>query len=160
MKNQAKALRTYFADQGITITHSQALEGTARAHGFKDWNTASAISGDTTNLLETLPRFGPEDVSPEPDPVLEAEIQRDVLWTLLDDIDTASDAFKDNYAGFAKAVYTMQQLRHLVCDGEKVDTSTARLFLKSLSGSNAAQWATLNSHVAKGDLGDLPAGTE
>jgi hypothetical protein len=33
------------------------------------------------------------------------------LWNLLDDIDTASDMFKENYEEFAKYVYKKQRKR-------------------------------------------------
>jgi hypothetical protein len=42
LKAQAKALRAYLAEQGITITHSRAQEAIARCHGMKNWNTALA----------------------------------------------------------------------------------------------------------------------
>lgn len=45
LKTQAKALRTYLAEQDIEINHSKSLEAVARSHGFKDWNTASANAG-------------------------------------------------------------------------------------------------------------------
>jgi hypothetical protein len=105
MKNQAKTLRAFLSSLGVTITHSQALEAVARMHGFKDWNTASA---------STAP---------------EHRQQRDVLWTLLDDIDTASDMFKGDYEGLAKYVYRKQQLRHQVCAGADVRTREAQKFL-------------------------------
>jgi len=41
-KSRAKKLRQYLADQGLTISHSQSLEATAQAEGFKDWNTYTA----------------------------------------------------------------------------------------------------------------------
>lgn len=44
LKSQAKRLRNYFASQHIQLSHSQALEAISAAHGFKDWNSASALS--------------------------------------------------------------------------------------------------------------------
>jgi len=38
-KSRAKKLRTYLTAQGLMISHSQSLEATAQAEGFKDWNT-------------------------------------------------------------------------------------------------------------------------
>lgn len=43
LKSQAKALRIYLAEEGMEISHSKALEAISRAHGYRDWNTASAI---------------------------------------------------------------------------------------------------------------------
>jgi len=42
LKAEAKALRAERALSGTPITHSAALEEVARAHGFRDWNTAAA----------------------------------------------------------------------------------------------------------------------
>lgn len=42
LKSQAKRLRTHLVNQAVTLSHSQALEAIAAAHGHKDWNTASA----------------------------------------------------------------------------------------------------------------------
>ncbi|HEK4046059.1 TPA: hypothetical protein SL338_003055 [Pseudomonas aeruginosa] len=44
LKSQAKRLRTHFSALNIELSHSQALEAIAAVHGFKDWNTASALS--------------------------------------------------------------------------------------------------------------------
>ncbi|EMM8808349.1 glyoxalase superfamily protein [Pseudomonas aeruginosa] len=44
LKSQAKRLRTHFSAQNIELSHSQTLEAIAAIHGFKDWNTASALS--------------------------------------------------------------------------------------------------------------------
>lgn len=41
-KQAARALRRALADDGVTITHSRALELVARQLGFRDWNTAAA----------------------------------------------------------------------------------------------------------------------
>lgn len=43
------------------------------------------------------------------------------LWKLLDDIDTASDAFKTNYEGLAKYVYNTQRKRFSIMSGEEYD---------------------------------------
>lgn len=42
LKSEAKALREARAQSGQPMTHGAALEETARAHGFRDWNTARA----------------------------------------------------------------------------------------------------------------------
>lgn len=44
-KSRAKKLRIYLAAQGLMISHSQSLEATAQAEGFKDWNTYVARFG-------------------------------------------------------------------------------------------------------------------
>lgn len=41
-KSRAKKLRAYLLSQEIKISHSQCLEATAQAEGFKDWNTYAA----------------------------------------------------------------------------------------------------------------------
>lgn len=57
LKSQARRLRSHLAEQHISLSHSQTLEAIAASHGFKDWNTAcalteSAIAYPSTN--ETL----------------------------------------------------------------------------------------------------------
>jgi hypothetical protein len=42
LKSEAKALREELAKAGTPLSHGQALEQTARRHGYRDWNTASA----------------------------------------------------------------------------------------------------------------------
>lgn len=42
LKTQAKVLRSYFEEQGVSMSHSKCLEAISRASGFQDWNTASA----------------------------------------------------------------------------------------------------------------------
>lgn len=42
LKSEAKSLRQDRARAGQMLTHSAALEEVARAHGFRDWNTARA----------------------------------------------------------------------------------------------------------------------
>lgn len=42
LKSEAKALRQEQADLGKIITHSEALELVSKAHGFANWNTATA----------------------------------------------------------------------------------------------------------------------
>ena len=42
LKAEARVLREVRANEGVAITHSQALEQTAKAHGYRDWNTAVA----------------------------------------------------------------------------------------------------------------------
>ena len=44
LKGQAKRLRIALADDGETITHSEALELIARQNGYRDWNTLSAAA--------------------------------------------------------------------------------------------------------------------
>jgi len=43
VKLQAKASGAYLKEQGFEVSHSQCLELMARAHGYEDWNTASAM---------------------------------------------------------------------------------------------------------------------
>lgn len=42
LKAEARALREEQAKAGTALTHSQALEETAKLHGYRDWNTAVA----------------------------------------------------------------------------------------------------------------------
>ena len=42
LKAEARALREERAGTGDAISHSEALELTAKAHGYRDWNTAVA----------------------------------------------------------------------------------------------------------------------
>lgn len=44
--------------------------------------------------------------------------QRLWLWSLLDEIDTASDIFKDDYEGLAKYVYRKAQERHKIAHSD------------------------------------------
>lgn len=69
LKSQAKRLRTHLAAQHLTVSHSQALEAIAAAHGFKDWNTASA-------MLPPSAQPESKSVSPELYPSLDAEVGR------------------------------------------------------------------------------------
>lgn len=46
LKSEAKNLREEQARTGQPITHSEALEQVARAHGYRDWNTARAALPD------------------------------------------------------------------------------------------------------------------
>ena len=43
-KQQAKRLRTALREQGLPVSHSNALELVARSHGYHDWNTLAAPS--------------------------------------------------------------------------------------------------------------------
>jgi hypothetical protein len=43
LKSEARALREARATAGTPISHGEALEETARRHGYRDWNTASAM---------------------------------------------------------------------------------------------------------------------
>jgi hypothetical protein len=47
LKSQAKRLRADLAARGQTISHAQALETIAHQWGARDWNTLSALAGDT-----------------------------------------------------------------------------------------------------------------
>ena len=42
LKSEARALRETRAASGTPLSHGQALEQVARAHGYRDWNTARA----------------------------------------------------------------------------------------------------------------------
>jgi hypothetical protein len=46
LKSEAKSLRQERARAGQTLSHGAALEEVARAHGFRDWNTARAALPD------------------------------------------------------------------------------------------------------------------
>ena len=46
LKSEAKALRVERSGTGEAVSHAQALEAVARAHGFRDWNTARASLPD------------------------------------------------------------------------------------------------------------------
>ncbi len=46
LKSEAKSLRESRAKAGETMTHGAALEEVARAHGYRDWNTARAALPD------------------------------------------------------------------------------------------------------------------
>lgn len=46
LKSEAKSLRETRSRSGIAMTHGAALEEVARAHGFRDWNTARATLPD------------------------------------------------------------------------------------------------------------------
>ncbi len=43
LKAEARELRTSRQAAGESLTHGAALEAVARTHGFRDWNTASAM---------------------------------------------------------------------------------------------------------------------
>ncbi|WP_332719411.1 glyoxalase superfamily protein [Pelagibacterium mangrovi] len=43
LKNEAREYRATQLEAGQTISHAQALEMVSRFHGFRDWNTASAV---------------------------------------------------------------------------------------------------------------------
>lgn len=42
LKSEAKALRETREKAGASVSHGAALEEVARAHGYRDWNTARA----------------------------------------------------------------------------------------------------------------------
>jgi hypothetical protein len=46
LKSEARALRQKRSAAGENLTHAAALEAVANAHGFRDWNTASASLPD------------------------------------------------------------------------------------------------------------------
>jgi len=46
LKSEAKALRLEREKAGEILTHGAALEQVARAHGYRDWNTARAALPD------------------------------------------------------------------------------------------------------------------
>ena len=46
LKAEARVLREERAHAGTAISHSEALELTAKAHGYRDWNTAVAALPD------------------------------------------------------------------------------------------------------------------
>lgn len=46
LKSEARALREARAKAGETLSHGAALEAVAKAHGFRDWNTARAALPD------------------------------------------------------------------------------------------------------------------
>ncbi|WP_332702560.1 glyoxalase superfamily protein [Devosia sp.] len=46
LKSEAKSLRQERALAGETLSHGAALEAVARAHGYRDWNTARAALPD------------------------------------------------------------------------------------------------------------------
>src|SRR5215217_1736304 len=46
LKSEAKNLREDRAKSGQPLTHGAALEEVARAHGYRDWNTARAALPD------------------------------------------------------------------------------------------------------------------
>lgn len=43
LKSEAKALREERSRAGEQLTHGAALEAVAKAHGYRDWNTARAM---------------------------------------------------------------------------------------------------------------------
>ncbi|HTM76367.1 MAG TPA: glyoxalase superfamily protein [Devosia sp.] len=43
LKSEAKVLREERARTGEVLTHGAALEAVAKAHGYRDWNTARAL---------------------------------------------------------------------------------------------------------------------
>lgn len=49
LKSEAKSLREDRAKAGEPLSHGAALEAVARAHGFRDWNTARAMLPERVN---------------------------------------------------------------------------------------------------------------
>jgi hypothetical protein len=50
-KDMARRLRTALASRDLAVSHSDALELVAQAHGVRDWNTFAATAGATTNAV-------------------------------------------------------------------------------------------------------------
>ena len=50
-KSLATRLRARLADDGVTITHSQALEAVAAQLGHRDWNTCAAAQQSATSRV-------------------------------------------------------------------------------------------------------------
>ncbi len=50
LKSEAKTLREDRARTGQMLTHGAALEEVARAHGYRDWNTARAALPDRAEV--------------------------------------------------------------------------------------------------------------
>jgi hypothetical protein len=46
LKSEAKVLREERSAAGDNLSHAAALEAVAKAHGFRDWNTARAVLPD------------------------------------------------------------------------------------------------------------------
>lgn len=61
-KSRAKKLRAYLQTQDVTLSHSQCLEATAQAEGFKDWNTYAA------RFQLAAEAFAAEEVKTSPHP--------------------------------------------------------------------------------------------
>lgn len=56
------------------------------------------------------------------------------LWRMLDNIDTASDAYKDNYEELAKFTYREQRKRFNVVDEKSIDKLYEKYYNKDLEG--------------------------
>ena len=54
------------------------------------------------------------------------------LWKLLDDIDTASDIFKEDYEAFAEHVYRIQRKRFEIVPESEVDILYDQFYPKEL----------------------------
>ncbi len=80
---------------------------------------------DITKTVEDINNFDPLKH-------LESIIVR--LWMIIDDIDTYSDIFKDNYEGFARAVYKKDNERFDVIPLEEIEKMTERLGLTRKDG--------------------------
>jgi len=50
LKSEARALRQARSSAGETLSHGAALEAVAKAHGYRDWNTARAALPDRVNV--------------------------------------------------------------------------------------------------------------
>ena len=67
------------------------------------------------------------------DRLREAEVQRDALWCLLDDIDTASDMFKPLMSDYYWYVNKKQKARWSICDMTDERCDKARESLKEVA---------------------------
>lgn len=54
LKTQAKLLRQTMAHDGHVMSHSKSLEVLAKQLGYRDWNTLSAIVGNSRGLAYAL----------------------------------------------------------------------------------------------------------
>ena len=50
LKSEARALREARNNAGENLSHGAALEAVAKAHGYRDWNTARAALPDRVNV--------------------------------------------------------------------------------------------------------------
>ncbi len=79
-----------------------------------DWKTASSFWQDKFTAAESLAQAERKRAD-------DAEKMAVRLWALLDDLDTASDRYKDNYEQLAWYVYKKQRGRFEIMSGEQYD---------------------------------------
>lgn len=60
LKDQARRLRKTLGENDRPMSHSQALEAVAKQHGYRDWNTISAMA---TNAAPIAPVYAGEAVT-------------------------------------------------------------------------------------------------